>query len=388
MWGLIANPDSKQIRELPSAVAPEEPHCWVASQGGPHDHTTPGRSLRVFAIDGTGAAAPTEIASSTFQALKLREVQDLERWLKQQPDLMGEPLKIVSSQFAGFDGTWIASICWRSTSRRASSSWRSSRTRGAAARRSCKRCGTRPTSRRSIPSSSSSSTSSTSNGSTAARSARLTRGTSLRSSSRPKTASHGSTTTPSPRPARRLRIRRRHHEHRALAHDNFELDITCVQVSPMRSRASCCSPHRCCCRSRKRRTTRCGCARSDAAAPNVAALAAGSISPRRVRSSSRFRKAKWSSYGDVAAAAGAPSGAQAVGGWLLREADTVPVEVYRCSSARASSHQAGTRADDLPPTAADVIAQLRKDGVRFDDQERASQDDRWSPEDWLGAGDE
>src|SRR4029079_8848120 len=40
-------------------------------------------------------------------------------------------------------------------------------------------------------------------------------------------------------------------------------------------------------------------------------------------------KGRWASYGDVAAAAGAPRGAQALGTWLSRNEEDVPPLVYR-----------------------------------------------------------
>ena len=95
-------------------------------------------------------------------------------------------------------------------------------------------------------------------------------------------------------------------------------------------------------------------------------------------------RGRWSSYGDVAAAAGAPKGAQAVGTWLSRNERDVPPLVYRVLN-RNGQVSAGWQATepDLPSTPADVQARLANEGVTFDG-DRARQDQRWTPEDWAG----
>jgi alkylated DNA nucleotide flippase Atl1 len=93
---------------------------------------------------------------------------------------------------------------------------------------------------------------------------------------------------------------------------------------------------------------------------------------------------RWASYGDVAAAAGAPKGGQALGTWLSRNEQDVPPLVYRVLN-RHGEVSAGWRASDpsLPPTPADVQAKLANEGVEFDANNRASQDQRWTTDDWA-----
>lgn len=91
---------------------------------------------------------------------------------------------------------------------------------------------------------------------------------------------------------------------------------------------------------------------------------------------------RWTSYKDVATAAGNERGAQAVGDWLRRKGHEVP-HVYRvirstgfvAEGFRAAG--AGVPAD--APMARDV---LRSEGVRFDIRGRASQAQRFQVEQW------
>lgn len=93
---------------------------------------------------------------------------------------------------------------------------------------------------------------------------------------------------------------------------------------------------------------------------------------------------RWSSYGDVAAAAGAPKGGQALGTWLARTENDVPPLVYRVLN-RYGEVSEGWRAvtPGLPRTRDDVQAKLSGEGVTFENG-RASQDERWTPEDRAG----
>lgn len=93
---------------------------------------------------------------------------------------------------------------------------------------------------------------------------------------------------------------------------------------------------------------------------------------------------RWASYGDVAAAAGAPRGAQALGTWLSRNEQNVPPLVYRVLN-RHGEVSPGWRAgeSDLPATPSAVQAKLAGKGVAFDANNRASQDQRWTTEDWA-----
>lgn len=94
---------------------------------------------------------------------------------------------------------------------------------------------------------------------------------------------------------------------------------------------------------------------------------------------------RWASYGDVAAAGGAPKGAQAVGTWLMRTDAQIP-KVYRVLN-RFGEVSPGWQAVDteLPPTPDAVRGRLQAEGVTFDEQNRADQAQRWVPEDWTGS---
>jgi alkylated DNA nucleotide flippase Atl1 len=90
----------------------------------------------------------------------------------------------------------------------------------------------------------------------------------------------------------------------------------------------------------------------------------------------------WTSYGDVAAAAGSPKAAQAIGSWLRSEETDLPL-VYRVLHRTGEVSKHWTASDPaLPPTVADVRQKLFEEGVFFEG-EKASQADRWRPEDWL-----
>jgi len=93
---------------------------------------------------------------------------------------------------------------------------------------------------------------------------------------------------------------------------------------------------------------------------------------------------RWASYGDVAKAAGSPKAAQAIGNWLRNEETDVAL-VYRVlhGTGEVSKHW---KASDpkLPPTAAAVRTKLIGEGVFFEGP-KASQDQRWRTEDWLAS---
>ena len=48
-------------------------------------------SFQLFSIGSTVQGSPTLVTPATFQSLDAREVQEIERWLKQEPAIMGEP---------------------------------------------------------------------------------------------------------------------------------------------------------------------------------------------------------------------------------------------------------------------------------------------------------
>jgi alkylated DNA nucleotide flippase Atl1 len=93
---------------------------------------------------------------------------------------------------------------------------------------------------------------------------------------------------------------------------------------------------------------------------------------------------RWAAYGDVAAAAGASKGAQAMGTWLATNEVDVPPLLYRVIRADGRVSPAYVSVDwpGLPDGPAGVEEKLRSEGVRFDDRGRADQNQRWTPTDW------
>jgi methylated-DNA-protein-cysteine methyltransferase-like protein len=90
----------------------------------------------------------------------------------------------------------------------------------------------------------------------------------------------------------------------------------------------------------------------------------------------------WASYGDVAAAAGAPRGAQAIGMWLAHNETDVPPLLYRVIKADGRV-SAGYRSVDwpgLPETPEDLERILSEEGIEFDSGGCASQRQRWTAE--------
>lgn len=93
---------------------------------------------------------------------------------------------------------------------------------------------------------------------------------------------------------------------------------------------------------------------------------------------------RWASYGDVAEAGGSPKAAQAIGNWLgSKEVDISLVYRVLHGTGEVSKHW---KASDptLLPTAAAVRTKLIEEGVRFEGA-RASQDQRWFVADWQAS---
>lgn len=92
---------------------------------------------------------------------------------------------------------------------------------------------------------------------------------------------------------------------------------------------------------------------------------------------------RWTAYVDVATAGGSPKGAMGVGSWLSNKGDDVP-HVYRVLNAwgEVSAGWKGV-SPDLPPDAEAVRALLQREGVGFDEAGRANQEQRWTAEDWT-----
>src|SRR4051794_33668483 len=95
-------------------------------------------------------------------------------------------------------------------------------------------------------------------------------------------------------------------------------------------------------------------------------------------------RGRWASYGDVAAAAGAPKGAQAMGTWLAISEIDVPPLLYRVirSDGTVSAQYASVDWPGLPDDPLAVETKLRSEGVRFDHRHRAAQSQRWRADDW------
>jgi len=96
-------------------------------------------------------------------------------------------------------------------------------------------------------------------------------------------------------------------------------------------------------------------------------------------------KGRWTSYADVAEAGGASrQGGIGAGSWLRAEGSMIP-NVYRVltsqgtPSGRWRAHKPG-----LPSGPSGVTKLLRSEGILFDDQGRAAQDQRWTVEAWRG----
>jgi alkylated DNA nucleotide flippase Atl1 len=90
---------------------------------------------------------------------------------------------------------------------------------------------------------------------------------------------------------------------------------------------------------------------------------------------------RWTTYGDVAAAAGAPRGAQAIGTWLLKTNGIPNVWRVLRHNGTVSPYWQGVN-EDVPTAPEDVIDWLKREGVDFDDAARAASHQRWRPEDW------
>lgn len=98
-------------------------------------------------------------------------------------------------------------------------------------------------------------------------------------------------------------------------------------------------------------------------------------------------KGRWTSYGDVAAAAGSPKAAQAIGSWLRSAETDIPL-VYRVLHRTGAVSENWIASDPaLPVTVSDVRQKLIEEGISFEG-EKASQADRWRPEDWLAGSED
>jgi alkylated DNA nucleotide flippase Atl1 len=93
---------------------------------------------------------------------------------------------------------------------------------------------------------------------------------------------------------------------------------------------------------------------------------------------------RWTSFGDVAAAAGSDKAAQAVGQWLMREGDRFSAvhRVLRATGEISPGFRPAGPA--VPGDAAAVRALLEREGVHFSVDGRASAGQRFRARDWRG----
>src|SRR5438105_3907093 len=54
---------------------------------------------------GSLTGAPEPLAPGSFEDFGLLEVSHIERWIEKRPDVLGEPLLVITTEFAGFDKT-------------------------------------------------------------------------------------------------------------------------------------------------------------------------------------------------------------------------------------------------------------------------------------------
>jgi alkylated DNA nucleotide flippase Atl1 len=339
-------------------------------------------SFQLFSIGSTIAGSPALVRPATFSSLHAREVQEIERWLKEEPAVMGEPLKIVARQFAGFDRTLdrldllaldqkgklvvveikrddssssqdlqalrYAAYCSALTAEQVVDLYRTYER----AERGHELAATEA--RRDLEDFIGGDSLDALDEDDCPRMILVATGFPV-----------GVTNTA-------LWLRR-----------NSDLDITCVQVQPyeingeivLASTVLIPLPEAEEYQSRLKEKERKARHRREG----------GSLDFDVVRAFiASIPRGRWSSYGDVAAAAGAPKGAQAVGTWLSRNEEDVPPLVYRVLNRDGEVSDGWRGSGDLPSTPDEVRAKLADEGVIFDGL-RARQDQRWTPEDWVAS---
>ena len=63
------------------------------------------QSVRLFSLGSSVDGEPRFIQPASFKALGAQELKDIERWIKREPELLGEEVLILSSQFSKWDKT-------------------------------------------------------------------------------------------------------------------------------------------------------------------------------------------------------------------------------------------------------------------------------------------
>jgi alkylated DNA nucleotide flippase Atl1 len=91
---------------------------------------------------------------------------------------------------------------------------------------------------------------------------------------------------------------------------------------------------------------------------------------------------RWAAYQDVAHAAGNKRGAQAVGTWLARHGDAVPLD-YRVLTVKGRMPDASrSSGPDAPHNAAAARERLQREGVAIDAHGRAARHQRFTADQW------
>lgn len=346
--------------------------------------TGPLRSVQLFSVGQEVTGSPELIQPASFEELGARELQDIERWLKQDPGLMGEDLKVIASQLTGFDktkdrpdllaldrqGRLVVVEIKRDDS---------GSSQDLQALRYAAYCSTF----------------------TSEQAVEVYRRYEAAESGRELSPAQareeldeflidGDLTDIDSDPMPRI----------VLVAGNFQvgvtntvlwliqnsdLDISCVQLTPYRVKDEIVVsanvliplPQAADFQVRLQEKRRKAAARQ----------AGDSIDFETVRTYiDSIPEGQWSSYGDVAAAAGAPKGAQALGTWLARNETDVPPKVYRVLNRHGEVSEGWQAAEpSLPPTPQAVREKLSQEGVAFDGQGRASQEQRWTLKDWMKA---
>lgn len=62
-------------------------------------------SFELFRLGTSIKGNPKQLKRATFASLKARELDDIERWVKAEPSILGEDLLVITSQLTGFEGT-------------------------------------------------------------------------------------------------------------------------------------------------------------------------------------------------------------------------------------------------------------------------------------------
>lgn len=78
--------------------------AWKAEPAYAEGMTIQRKSFELFSLDGGVQGIPTRLDPASFVALGALELQDIERWIRARPLLVGEELKVVTNQFAKFEG--------------------------------------------------------------------------------------------------------------------------------------------------------------------------------------------------------------------------------------------------------------------------------------------